>query len=144
MNITEIMTGIPQNKESEIPLMKQFVVDRVGKIKSGLAVYDDGDMFMASRINDTGQYKWVEFTRLKKDGIELLQKLIENEFPPLENLDIQTESSESVLIWIVKLNGKEKEIRVASGSYYNLPSVFEKVDRLINKYMYRMNEKIEH
>lgn len=140
--ITDIKKGLPNDKINAKPLLEQYNISKLGDENNGTLIFADGAIFITS-YNKTGDFSyWKYFTRLKVDGVKLLKELIEIEFLMIENEDLSEIASQNVLVWKSFLNGKSKEVIVASGSYQNLPPVFQKIDNLINQFMYKMNEVI--
>ena len=142
-NSIEIINGLPIFRVLDEPIFKQFNISKLGAVNAATLIYDDGQMYMLEHDKMEGDYKWIEFTQLKLEGVELLKELIRTEFLRLEDEDFAGLSSRNILIWESFLDEQANHVQVASGSYASLPPVFKKIDDLINRFMYRMNEKIE-
>lgn len=142
-NIFEIKTGLPDDKTLVTPILQQFNMSRLENNHNGTLIFDDGAIYISIIDKTDGNYSWKYFTHLKKEGIVLMHEAINNEFVNINSDVITKITSQNILIWKSFIDGKKKEVKVASGSYSNLPPVFQKIDNLINHYMFKMNERIE-
>jgi len=140
-NITEIRSGLPKDKVRVKPLLEQYNISMPND--NGTLVFPDGMIYITTANNEKGEYQWKYFTRLKSEGITLLEKLIEFDFYLIKNEDLPETTSQNILIWKSFFKEESKEVKVASGLYTNLPPVFQKIDNLINQFMYKMNEQIQ-
>ena len=143
-NILEIIIGLPKNIVSIAPLLEQYKISNWGDKQSGTKIFPNGSMYITVKDSDNGSYKWIYFTKIKKEGVRLLSELILNEFSLIVHEGLANNNSQNILIWKSFLNGKMHKVRVASGLYSNLPPVFQKIDNLINQYMYKINEKVKN
>ena len=134
--------GLPQDKINAKPLLEQYNISKLVNKNNGTLIFADGTIFITSYDRTGDSLYWKYFTRLKVEGVKLLKELIEVEFLMIENEYLPKITSQNVLVWKSFLNGKSKEVIVASSSYHNLPPVFQKIDNLINQFMYKMNEVI--
>ncbi len=141
--MNEIITnkrGLPLNKLGEQPLLKLFNFGKKGKVNYGRLIFSDGLMFMLGK-REGEEYQWIEFTQIKAEGIELLKQTVKKEFFLLNN-EAHRSSSANTLYWQAYLGEKTKSVILPSVAYNQLPPVFEKIDELINRFMYKMNERI--
>lgn len=143
-NLLELKTGLPLHRVLEEPILKQFNINRSGDVNTATLIFADGQMYMLGRDKNNGYYKWIEFTRLKPEGIDLLEEFIRNEFMQIDKENFKQTSSQNTLFWESFIDNKANLVQVASGAYSSLPPVFKKIDDLINRFMYRLNEKIEN
>lgn len=140
VNTIETKTGLPKDKMQVKPLLAQFNIGKQERNQSGTLIFPDGFIYRLVSDKSGAFYKWSYFTRLKEEGINLMKDLILLEFNTIEIENFSEPTSQNVLIWKSNFEGKSKTIKIASGSYSNLPPVFQKIDTLINKYMYKLNE----
>jgi len=142
-NLFELEFGWPQEMQNKKILLRQFNIGKLIGINSGLTVFEDGNMYFLKINTQDGIPAWNYFTRLKTEGLKKLKVLISTEFFEIKNKDYQWGNSNNILIWQCELNGQEKRLIVDSGSYTNLPPVFKRIDDIINRYMYKLNDVIE-
>lgn len=135
------ITGLPKDKISVIPILEQYLFTKAENNSNGTLIFDDGEIYITSPIPETNNYQWTYFTRLKLVGIELLKKLIIDEFSKTRVEINQGRTSGNQLLWKSAWNNVKHEIAIGSGSYDSLPPVFRKIDNLINEFMVKMNEK---
>lgn len=142
-NLFELEFGLKQEMQNKKILLRQFNIGKLNGINSGLTVFEDGNMYFLKSNTKDGTLAWNYFTRLKPEGLKKLKALISTEFFQIKNEDYERGNSDNILIWQCELSGQEKRVIVDSGSYTNLPPVFKRIDDIINRYMFKLNEVIE-
>lgn len=143
-DILETTAGLPADKIPEIPIFRQFKLDRRSNHHSGTLIFTDGSMYVAVRGKENSSLRWVYFTHLKKEGMVLLVDLLKNEFLKVQSEEMAKIVSGNILYWMCDIGEIHKEVFVASGAYSALPPVFLKIETLINQYMVKMNEAFEN
>lgn len=139
--IFKMKTGLPEDKKSAIPILEQYLLAAFQGNSNGTLIFDDGAIYITTRISGPENYQWTYFTRLKPEGIDLLKKTIIEEFFKTEVEINHGGTSGNQLLWKSALDNVKHEVAIGSGSYDSLPPVFRKIDNLINDFMVKMNEK---
>jgi hypothetical protein len=142
-DILETKEGLPAGKIPEVPIFRQFKLDRRSTHHSGTLIFTDGSMYVAVRGKENSSFRWMYFTQLKKEGMVLLVDLLKGEFLKVQSEEIDKIVSGNILHWICDICETHKEVFVSSGAYSALPPVFLKIDTLISQYMVKLNEPIE-
>ena len=134
-------SGLPNEREKMVPIFEQYLLSKLHGKSNGLLIYSDGAIYTTINTQNTGNFRWVYFTSLKMEGIDLLKKTISEEFytTTVPNRPL---TSENILVWKSSLNNEMHEITAGSGPYDSLPPVFRKIDNLINEFMVKLNDKI--
>lgn len=140
--IVNIKTGLPEDRKSEAPILEQYLLAVFNDNSNGTLIFADGAIYITTRLPGTEKFQWTYFTRLKPAGLDLLKKLITEEFSKTEIVVIHEPVLGNQLLWKSELNNLKHEVSIGSGSYDSLPPVFRKIDNLINEFMYKMNEKV--
>lgn len=141
-DIMNLKVGLPTSKMTEIPLLQQFNLSRAGENHTGTLLFADGSIYITVGENGISNIKWIYFTHIKKKGQELIENLLREDFSKLDSEDLSIITAENYLHWKSFLDEKHKDVKVASGSYSNIPPVFGEIEQVINRYMFKMNEKV--
>ncbi|HCE58280.1 MAG TPA: hypothetical protein DER09_10735 [Prolixibacteraceae bacterium] len=141
-DILNLKTGLPDERINIVPILEQYLISRTPGSSNGTLIFDDGVIFITTLNQANNDYRWIFFTRLKSEGIDMLKTLIISEFSKTEIAEKQHNSSEKQVLWKSNFQNVKHQVLVGSGSYDSLPPVFRKIDDLINRYMYKMNEKV--
>ena len=130
MELHKITKGLPEELLTEKPLLEQYLFRDSEVDFSGSLIFKNGAIFNVKK-DDSGQFKWVYFTRLRSEGIFQLRNILEKEFEKTES-NIGISEKQNCMIWISNLGEKPHKIKVEAGLYSGLPAIFKKIEDIIN------------
>lgn len=136
----KIELRLPDKYQNQLPILRLYKLGNINQLNGARLIYPNGSFFIM-RKNYDGSYNWIELTKIKPEGMQLIKKTIEEDFFSIES-NPSYNQSEHLLCWEAYLNAHEKQVVVPSDLYVNLPDAFEKIELLINQHMYRVNEPI--
>ena len=131
--ITNIQAGLSEKHREQKPLVDRIELQR-GCTK-GTRTYEDGTQYLilsdprAPDFNEA-DVVWREFVQITVVGIERMKQIIRESMlsyqgaPPVASPG----GGAGTITWIVYVDGQEKVLKTASGSYERLPAFVRQID----------------